>query len=137
MIKVHSQLPSMQKLSEKFQITNASAIEVDGLVFVSGLPGVDLSTGEITPGEDIREHSRQALRAVELVVGEIGLTLDNVVKVNVFLAEPARDWAGWNEVFKATFNSPHPCRTSVGATLLVGLLEVDVVLSRESRVQAS
>jgi 2-iminobutanoate/2-iminopropanoate deaminase len=132
-IKVYPQLPSMQKLMEAFQIKNASAIEVDGLIYVSGSSAVDLATGEMIKGEDIREHAELTLKNFDRMLGEIGLSLDNVIKVNCYLQEPVRDFPAWNEVYKATFREPYPCRTTVGAPLVIGLIELDLVVSRHKR----
>ena len=66
-------------------------------------------------------------------VDEAGLGLDNVIKVNAYLADPVGDFAGWNEVYLEKFAAPYPCRTTVGAQLHVGVIELDVIAAGESR----
>jgi 2-iminobutanoate/2-iminopropanoate deaminase len=130
-IQVHSRVPALDKAFERLNIRNAAAIRVDSLVYLSGLTAVDLDTGEPIPG-GIREHARFTLDLFRTVLEGIDLSLDHVIKVNCFLADTA-DFAAWNEVYLETFEAPYPCRTTVGAQLVIGLIEVEMVAALEPR----
>jgi enamine deaminase RidA (YjgF/YER057c/UK114 family) len=130
-VEVHETVPALEAAFRRFNIRNAAAIRVDSVVYLSGLTAVDLDTGEVPPG-GIREHARSVLDLCRLVLEDIGLSLDHVVKVNCFLAETT-DFAAWNEVYLETFEAPYPCRTTVGAPLVVGRIEVEMVAALEPR----
>jgi 2-iminobutanoate/2-iminopropanoate deaminase len=130
-IEVHSRVPALEKAFERLNIRNAAAIRVDSLVYLSGLTAVDLETGGPIPG-GIREHARFTLDLFRTVLEGIHLTLDHVIKVNCFLADTT-DFAAWNEVYLETFQPPYPCRTTVGAQLVIGLIEVEMVAALEPR----
>jgi 2-iminobutanoate/2-iminopropanoate deaminase len=82
-----------------------------GLLFVSGQPPTDLSTGEVV-SEDFREQARQCLRNVETVVKLAGGTLDDVVKTTVWLHDWS-DYATLNEVYAEVFPTRPPARSTV------------------------
>ena len=131
MIEVHSSVPALDRAFDRLNIRNAAAIRVDSLVYLSGLTAVDLETGEPIAG-GIREHAQVTLDLFRSVLEGIDLSLDHVIKVNCFLADTA-DFAAWNEVYLETFQPPYPCRTTVGAALVLGLIEVDMVAALEPR----
>jgi 2-iminobutanoate/2-iminopropanoate deaminase len=77
-------------------------------VYVSGLVGVDVSTGNLA-GSTIQEQTRQALTNCQAVLAAAGATLDDVVEVGVLLANPA-DFAGMNEEYASWFPAEPPAR---------------------------
>lgn len=133
-MKIYPSLPAVETATRKFGIKNATAIEANGLVFLSGWTAVDLETGEMFEGP-FERHAHMTLDIVARVLTDLGLSLDNVVKVNCYLADP-KDFRTWNDVYLARFQEPYPCRTTVGAPLVAGAIEVDIVASRESRLTA-
>ena len=97
----------------------------DGLVFTAGQVGFD-AQGEIVAG-GIEAQTRQALENVQACLAAAGCTMDDVVKVNAFLADLG-DFPGYNEVYKEFFEPPYPVRTSVQAGLPAGVLvEIEAV----------
>ncbi len=131
MIRVHATTPSLAAAMERLNIRNAAAIQVDNTVFLSGLTAVDTETGELIPG-GIREHARHTLALYRTILTDIGLSLDHVVKVNAYLADPA-DFAAWNEEYLEVFEPPYPCRTTVTAPPVFGILELELVAALEPR----
>jgi 2-iminobutanoate/2-iminopropanoate deaminase len=79
-------------------------------VYVSGLVGVDVSTGNLA-GPTIQEQTRQALANCQAVLTAAGATLENVVEVGVLLANPA-DFAGMNEEYARWFPAEPPARSA-------------------------
>lgn len=99
------------------------------LVFLSGQLGIDPATQEMASG--VRAQADQALKNVEAVLATRGLSLEDVVKTTVYLADIA-DFAAVNEVYAAHFAEPFPARSAfqVGALPLGGLVEVEVIAER-------
>lgn len=131
MIKVHSTTASLRAAMERLNIRNAAAIQVDSTVYLSGLTALDTVTGQLIGG-GIREHSRHTLELYRTILTDIGLSLDHVVKVNAYLADP-EDFAAWNEVYLEVFEAPYPCRTTVTAPPVFGLIEVELIAALEPR----
>ena len=88
------------------------AVRAGPFVFVSGQIPRDPATGRLI-GDDVRGQTAQVLKNIRLVLGEAGLTLDDVVSVTVYLAEIG-DWDAFNAEFRATFNPPFPSRPPCG-----------------------
>ena len=89
----------------------SQAIEAGGMVFVSGQLPIDPATGEFAAG-DIQALTHQSLTNLKHVLEAAGLTLANVVKTTVFLADLA-DFAAMNEVYATYFSAPFPARSAV------------------------
>lgn len=94
-------------------------VRADRLVAISGQAAI-LPDGSIA-GQDIEEQTRLTLDNCRRQLGSAGATLDDVVKVNAYLSDMA-DWDRFNAVYDSYLPEPHPVRTTVGATLLKGLL---------------
>ena len=63
----------------------SQAIDTGSMVFISGQIPVNPATGEIPEG--IKAQAAQSLANVKAILAEAGLTVDNVVKTTVFLAD--------------------------------------------------
>tara|TARA_Y100001970_G_scaffold196691_1_gene239238 strand:+ start:6948 stop:7343 length:396 start_codon:yes stop_codon:yes gene_type:complete len=127
---IHSS-PSASAALEQFDIKNSTAIQVGDLYFFSGMTAINLETFEVTGG-DIATQARVALENFGLMLEDMGLSLDHVVKVNAQLTNVS-EFATWNEVFLDVFESPYPCRTTVGAPLVVGDIEVEIIAATAPR----
>ena len=127
---IHSS-PSASAALEQFDIKNSTAIQVGDLYFFSGMTAIDLETFEVTGG-DLATQARVALENFGLMLEDMGLSLDHVIKVNTQLTDVS-EFATWNEVFLAVFEAPYPCRTTVGAPLVVGDIEVEIIAATTPR----
>ena len=105
----------------------SQAIEANGMVFVSGQLPIDPATGAFAEG-GIKELTRQSLTNMKAILAEAGLTMDNVVKTTVFLADMA-DFAAMNEVYSTYFSEPYPARVAyqVAALPKAARVEIDVI----------
>jgi 2-iminobutanoate/2-iminopropanoate deaminase len=103
------------------------AIRAGDSVYLSGQVAQDPVTGRLVDG-DVTRQTERILRNVDAVLQAAGLTLRDVVKVGVFLAD-MRDFQAMNAVYAQWFEAPFPARTTVGvAALPLGaLVEMDVV----------
>ena len=96
-------------------------------VYTAGQVGFD-PTGTLVEG-GIAEQTRQTLANLEACLGAAGCTLDDVVKVNVFLVDLA-DFDAFNEIYRAAFAEPYPARTTVQAGLPGGIRVVIEAVAR-------
>ena len=88
----------------------SQAIEANGTVYVSGQLPIDPATGEFALG-GIQAQARQSLTNMKNILAEAGLTMQNVAKVTVLLADIA-DFAAVNEVYAEFFSAPFPARSA-------------------------
>ena len=100
------------------------AVVADGFVFISGQGPVNPETG--TMPDAFADQVRQTLRNVRTILEASGSGLDDVVKVNAFVTDLTR-FREFNEVYGEFFPHDPPARTTVGASLLGILVEVDCI----------
>ena len=74
----------------------SQAIDTGSMVFASGQIPINPATGEIPEG--ITAQTEQAIANVKAILAEAGLTVDNVVKTTVFLADMSL-FGPMNEVY--------------------------------------
>ena len=105
----------------------SQAIAANGFLFISGQLPIDPATGNFAEG-GIRELTRQSWENVKSILAEAGLTLADVVKTTVFLADMS-DFAAMNEVYAEYFTAPAPARSAVAVKTLPkgGLVEIEVI----------
>ena len=103
------------------------AIRAGNTVYLSGQVAQDPVTGRLIDG-DVERQTEQILENVDAVLRAASLTLRDVVKVGVFLAD-MRDFQAMNAVYAKWFEAPYPARTTVAvAALPLGaMVEMDVV----------
>ena len=101
-----------------------------GLVFVSGQLPIDPATGAFPEGS-IQEQTRQSLTNAGAILAAAGLSLQQVVKTTVFLADMA-DFAAMNEVYAQFFSAPFPARSAVAVKTLPkgALVEIECIAAR-------
>ena len=81
-------------------------------------------------GDDMETQARRALENLRACLVAAGCALDEVVKVNAYLADLA-DFDAYNAVYREFFAEPYPARTTVQAGLPPGLLvEIEAVARR-------
>jgi len=107
----------------------SQAIAIDGFVFCSGQLGLDPATGELVDG--IEAQAERALRNLSAVLDAAGMTMADVVKTTVFLAD-IDDFAAVNAVYARHVPDPPPARSTfaVGALPKGGLVEIEAIARR-------
>lgn len=105
----------------------SQAIQVGNLVYTSGQLPIDPTTGAFPEG-GIKEQTRQSLCNIQAILEEAGLTMSNVVKTTVFLAD-MNDFADMNTIYAEFFTQPYPARSAVAVKTLPknALVEIEVV----------
>jgi len=103
------------------------AINSNGLVFLSGQIPIDPNSCKII-NEDITAQTQQCFNNLICVLEEVGLELNDVEKVNVYLTD-MNDFSLMNEVYKEQFSEPYPARTTIGvASLPLGAkIEIEMI----------
>lgn len=105
----------------------SQAIQIGGLVYTSGQIPIDPSTGSFVEG-GIKEQTRQSLENVKSILEEAGMTMGDVVKTTVFMAD-MNDFAEMNAVYATFFTEPYPARSAVAVKTLPkgALVEIEVI----------
>ncbi len=87
----------------------SQAIVAQGLVFCSGMPGIDPATG--TAPEGIEAQTEQALTNLEAVLTASGSSLSHLVRTTIFYAD-VEDFAALNAVYARFMPDPPPARSA-------------------------
>jgi 2-iminobutanoate/2-iminopropanoate deaminase len=109
---------------------SADATVVGDLVFATVIPlGAD-GEGE---GDGIEAQSRVVFDALRGVLEDAGSGLDQLAHMTIYLADLARDRAGFNAVYSEYLPGPVPVRAAVGVDALARpgmLVEVTAIAAR-------
>ena len=88
----------------------SQAIEVNGMVFTSGVIPVNPATGVIPEG--VEAQATQAFTNLTNLVEASGAAMSQVVKTTVFIKE-MNDFGKINEIYAKFFKEPYPSRSCV------------------------
>lgn len=102
----------------------SQAIVSGGFVFVSGQGPLDLE-GRVT-GDTIEEQTALTLANIERILRAAGCSMDDVVKVNVILANIS-EFSRFNDVYRTYFQEPMPARTCFEGGLDQIKVEIDAI----------
>ena len=107
----------------------SQAIQAGEFVYTSGQLGLDPATGTFPEG-GVKEQARQSLQNVKAILEEAGVTMNQVVKTTVFLAD-MNDFADMNGIYAEFFSEPYPARSAVAVKTLPkgAMVEIEVVAS--------
>ena len=105
----------------------SQAIKAGNLVYTSGQLPIDPATG-VFPEGGIKEQTRQSLLNVQAILDAAGVSMNQVVKTTVFLAD-MNDFAEVNSIYAEFFSEPYPARSAVAVKTLPkgALVEIEVV----------
>lgn len=107
----------------------SQAVDTGSTVYCSGQLGLDPATGNLADGVQAQTH--QALKNLQAVLNEAGLSLDNVVKATVFVQDLA-DFGTVNEIYGTYFHGGFPARSCVQIAALPknALVEIECIAVR-------
>ena len=110
----------------------SAALRAGQLLFVSGQVPFDPATGAMVDG-DIAAQTRRVLLNVTALVEAAGLSMAQVVRTTVFLAD-MNDFTAVNDVYRTFFAEPYPARSTVQAARLPrdSRIEIDAVASYDA-----
>lgn len=107
--------------------TYSQAVRVDNTVYLSGQIGLDPQSMQLVDG--IEQQVHRVFKNLAAVAEASGGSLQNVVKLNVFLTDLG-NFALVNSIMAEYFKEPYPARAAVGVASLPkgALVEADAVL---------
>lgn len=103
----------------------SQAIEINGMVYTSGVIPVDPATGVVAEG--VEAQAEQAFKNICNLVEASGSKVENIIKTTVFI-KGMNDFGKINEIYKKYFKEPFPARSCVE----VARLPKDVLLEIEA-----
>lgn len=109
------------------------AVEAGGFVFVTGQMPTDPAAPDAPLPEGIEAQTRRVVENLKVVLGGVGLGLQDVTMARIYLTHFERDYAALNTLWPSFFEAGKlPARTTVGVTgLAVGaLVEIDLIARR-------
>ena len=107
----------------------SQAIEVNGMVYTSGVIPVVPSTGEIPEGA--AAQAEQAIGNLAELLKAAGTSVENVVKTTVFIKN-MDDFGKINEIYAKFFTEPYPSRSCVEVARLPKdvLIEIEAIATK-------
>ena len=108
----------------------SQAVEVNGMVYTSGVIPVVPSTGEIPDGS--AAQAEQALNNLANLLCAAGCGMEDVIKTTVFIKE-MDDFGAINEVYETFFTGDYPARSCVEVARLPKdvLIEIEAVAHKK------
>ena len=103
----------------------SNGILAGNTLYISGMQGTD-KNGKLLNG--IAAQTRGALEQIKAVCEAAGMSLNDVVSINVYLKNVS-DWPAMNKEYVQIMPSPRPSRTSIQAGKLVNdaLIEISAI----------
>ncbi len=102
----------------------SQAIEVNGMVYTSGVIPVNPATGELVEG-DAAKQAEQAFINLEALLEAAGTSMKNVIKTVVFIKD-MDEFGNINEVYAKFFPAPYPARSCVEVARLPKDVAIEV-----------
>ncbi|KAG5446101.1 2-iminobutanoate/2-iminopropanoate deaminase [Clonorchis sinensis] len=102
----------------------SQGIYVNNTVYVSGQLGLDPDTMNFV-SDEVEAQTRQSIRNISAILEAVGLTLNNVVKTTVLLAD-MDDFAKVNAVYAEYFQNPYPARAAFQVACLPKSAKVEI-----------
>ena len=109
------------------------AVEAGGFVFITGQLATDPDNDDLPIPAGIAAQTTKVMSNLSRVLKGLGLGLEHVASVRVFLTEFERDYAEMNLLYASYFpDTRRPARTTVGVTGLArgGIIEIDMIAVR-------
>jgi 2-iminobutanoate/2-iminopropanoate deaminase len=108
-------------------------VEVDGWAFITGQLATDPNDDSLPIPAGIEAQMHKVMDNLTRALQGIGLGLDRVVSVRIFLTDFERDYAAMNRIYESYFAKNRlPARTTIGVTELArgGIVEIDMIARR-------
>ena len=105
----------------------SQGVKAGNMIFTSGQLHINPENGEVIKG-DIQEQTKLCLENVKAILNEAGATLEDVVKVTIFLTDISK-FSLVNEVYGEYFSNHKPARSCVGVKELPlnGDIEIEAI----------
>ncbi len=109
------------------------AVECDGWIQLTGQMPTDPEDDSAPLPDGVEAQTHRVMENLIIVLRGLGLGLQHVLSVRVFITEFERDYEAMNAVYRSYFPDDRlPARTCVGVTGLArkALVEIDMVARR-------
>ncbi|MEN8719278.1 MAG: RidA family protein [Oceanococcaceae bacterium] len=108
--------------------TYSQAVRAGNTLYLSGQIPLRATTMQLIDSTDFADHARQVFRNLQAICEAAGLSLDHIVKLNIYLPDLAH-FATVNAVMAEFFAQPYPARAAVGVASLPkgAVVEADAV----------
>ncbi len=108
----------------------SQAVEINGLIFTSGVIPIVPATGELAEG-GIETQAEQAISNLAALIRAAGAAIENTVKTTVFIKN-MDDFAKVNEIYAKYFNTDFPARSCVEVARLPKdvLIEIEAIVAK-------
>ena len=109
------------------------AVEAGGFVFITGQLATDPDDDALPIPAGIKAQTVKVMSNLVRVLKGLGLGLEHVISVRVFLTDFERDYVPMNALYATYFlETRRPARTTVGVTGLArgGIIEIDMIAVR-------
>lgn len=108
----------------------SQAIEINGMLFISGQIPIDPVTSKVIEG-GIKEQTEQVMKNIGAILSEAGYTFDDVVKSTCLLSD-MDNFAAMNEVYGKYYPEKSPARAAYSVVKLpLGVLvEIETIAGR-------
>src|SRR6516225_682232 len=103
-------------LPKPVQAPFSDGVLLGNTLYIAGRVGLDPKTGKLP--EDVEQEARTVLDGVKSVLSEAGMTMDDLVFVQVFCSDVSL-YARFNDVYKSYFGTDYPARAFVGSGQLL------------------
>ncbi|MCI5641318.1 MAG: RidA family protein [Lachnospiraceae bacterium] len=109
----------------------SQAVEVNGMVYTSGMIPINPATGELVTGS-VEAQAEQAISNLEALLAASGTSIEKAVKTTVFISD-MNDFGKINEVYAKHFKEPYPARSCVQVARLPKdvAIEIEAVAVKE------
>ncbi len=109
----------------------SQAVEVNGMVYTSGMIPINPTTGELVTGS-VEAQTEQAISNLEALLAASGTSIEKAVKTTVFISD-MNDFGKINEVYARHFKEPYPARSCVQVARLPKdvAIEIEAVAVKE------
>ena len=110
--------------------TYSQAIDTGNTIYLSGQVPLDPNTMKLVEGDE--EQIRQVFKNIQAVCNAAGVSLDDIVKLNVYLSDLSV-FAKVNEVMNELFSEPYPARAAIQVAKLPldSLIEVEGIIVKK------
>ena len=106
-----AQQPTTMSAKSVAKLPFSPGLELGDILYVSGHLGVDPAVGKAP--DDPEEEARQVLHSVELTLKEAGMSMDDLVYVEIYCTD-LKLYGAFNQAYASTLKSPYPARDFIG-----------------------
>jgi len=106
-----AQQPTTMSAKSVAKLPFSPGLELGDTLYVSGHLGVDPAVGKAP--DDPEEEARQVLHSVELTLKEAGMSMEDLVYVEIYCTD-LKLYGAFNKAYASTLKSPYPARDFIG-----------------------